>query len=1177
MKWFKLLFLTLTLTLFGCGGGDESSNTNTGTGDITPPTVQPVNGALKAMSMSLATPVRKANSAALTTLSLQPYVWSQDKKTLSLTDVKALSKDIACQVADIQTERLTFSLPANHSGACLYRYTVTDSSQQQASGIIRVVVSPNATGVRWGPLPVGNELDDINQSTTLGNTLTLDLSTDPAIAGEVTGMSHPLFSETTIVNGSGTATLTPEGQFSFQAIAPGSTEVMYYILDDQYTEDTSDDDVYIGRVLISVSGSTNTPPTADNGVLLTPIAPGSLVEIDVADFPDAADGTLIHDNDASLLHKEPLQLVHVMADGAFVALSAPDDVTNTKFKVQAPTLLGEGYHLSIVHYTIYDHNEDGVAQGNIRLLTGKNLSGITISPANDTSSGVSALSIPKGRRQGFVAIGTFDDGSQEDVTADVAWDSNTPSVASINPSGIAKGLSVGHTDISASITTLDGRPLSSNVIDLEVTDAELVNFWLTPARQSLPLGATGRITATGLYTDGTTASLSDVVSWSTTPAGIASIDTSLVGTTHPAADVHADSEGETSITATVDGMSSLNTAKVTVTAKAVTQVQLSIQDSSAAKIKMAVGQRKKLKAMAIYSDDTSIEVTEDPDTTWESGDDTIAAFTDPTGFPYRIEGMDEGDTTATATYDGVDSNIMPVIVSPAIVKSIQVTPPSLSMPKGERYDHLVATATMTDGTTSDITDDASWNSTNTSIATVSAGEVYGAKVGSAVITASYLNPGTSNPKVSNEVDVDITDAIVKEVYITTSPDPVELPEGASKQLHAKAKYSDDDTKDITDAAAWSTSTPAIASITSPCGVVTADDTAAGNSTTATVTYDGKSDSIGINVTDAIIESIEVTPADLTLPIATTQAYTAEATYTNGDTQDITTNPDTQWSVSDTTLATISGTGMLSTSPTNIGGPIKVRAKNNGVTGQTNLTVVDAILESIEVDKTSIELEIGDTEGITATGHYSNGSQANITTDPDTSWYVDNSSIATVASGQVTGVAPGNVVTRASQGAIYSDDVDITVKEPRHIIGIRWGSTSGMVFDGVSEGYTYSNKVYAIYSDSTEEALDPADVSVENTHTNVAASGYCMSGGDVSYDINYEGETDLYVVKFEAQSTAFKFTLNYSPFEPGATWWETKRATYEGFTADWSYTAYTSNTDMIYGGLCSNPGRYMPDW
>ncbi|WP_180897087.1 Ig-like domain-containing protein, partial [Vibrio parahaemolyticus] len=110
-----------------------------------------------------------------------------------------------------------------------------------------------------------------------------------------------------------------------------------------------------------------------------------------------------------------------------------------------------------------------------------------------------------------------------------------------------------------------------------------------------------------------------------------------------------------------------------------------------------------------------------------------------------------------------------------------MTPPSLSMPKGERYDHLVATATMTDGTTSDITDDATWDSTNTSIATVSAGEVYGANVGNAVITASYLNPGTSNAKVSNEVHVDVTDAIVKEVYITTSPDPVELPEGASKQ------------------------------------------------------------------------------------------------------------------------------------------------------------------------------------------------------------------------------------------------------------------------------------------------------------------------------------------------------------------------------------------------------------
>ncbi|MCD1416900.1 Ig-like domain-containing protein [Vibrio parahaemolyticus] len=1075
MKWFKLLLFTLTLTLFGCGGGDDNATSNSGNsggGDITPPIVQPVDGTLKAMSVSLATPVREANSAALTTLSLQPYVWSKDNKTLSLADVKALSDTSACQVANIQAERLSFSLPANHSGACLYRYTVTDQSQQ-ATGVIRLLISPNSTGVRFNPLPAGNELSDINQSLSLGDTLSLDLSTDPAIASEVTGMNHPQFSATTIVSGSGSATLTPEGQFSYQAIAPGATEVMYYILDDQYTENVQDDEVYIGRVLISVSGSTNTPPTADNGVLLTPIVPGSAIEIDVANFPDAPDGTLIHDSDASLLHKEPLQLVSVQAEGAFVALSAPDDVTNTKFNVQAPTFLGEGYHLTIVHYAIYDHNEDGVAQGNIRLLTGKALTAITIAPADDTSGGVSALSIPKGRRQGFVAIGTFDDGSQEYVTNDVIWDSGTPSVASINSSGGAKGLSVGHTNISANITTLDGRTLNSNKIDLEVTDAELVNFWLTPSRQSLPLGATGNITATGLYTDGSSTSLSDVVSWSTTPTGIASIDTSLVGTTHPAADVHADSEGEARIMATYKGMTSLNTAQVTVTEKIVKQVQLSIQDSSSSKIKMAVGQRKKLKAVAVYSDASTLNVTEDPNTIWESGDDTIAAFTNPTGFPYRIEGISEGETTATATYDGVNSNVMPVIVSPAKVKSIQVTPPSISIPKGERYDHLIATATMTDGSSTDITADATWDSTNTGVATVSTGEVYGANVGNTVITASYLNPGTSTPKVSNEVNVDVTDAVVKEVHITTTPDPVSIPAGASKLLEAEAVYSDGHTENITSTATWSTTAPAIASITSPGGLVTADGSS-GNTTTATASYEGHSDTIGLLITDAEITSIDVAPPNLSLPVSTTQQYTATATYTDGDTVDITSSADTAWSTTDASLATVSATGYVVTNSTNTGS-LKVQAKNGSLIGETGLNVVEAILESIEVDKTVIELEVGDTKGITATGHYSNGSQANITTDPDTSWYVDNSSIATVATGQVTGVAPGSVVTRASQGTIVSDDVDITVKAPPTLIEIEVPSRM--------RGYV--NKVCSfvvtrIYDDGSRDAVPISEMSSVST-------------------------------------------------------------------------------------------------
>ncbi|EJG1885674.1 Ig-like domain-containing protein, partial [Vibrio parahaemolyticus] len=1013
MKYFKLFFVLIALALAGCNGQDESQHGNViDGGDVTPPVVAPYDGTLKAMDLSLSAPLRK------TILSLKPYVWSKARKSLSLVDVKSLSK--GCAVTDQVPERLTFEAEPEKLGVCLFRYTVTDQ-KQQASATLRLVVSPNGTGARLMPLPVGNRLGDINKNASLGDVLSFDLSVEPEIATAMAGMTNPRFSEDTIIYGSGSVELTEAGRFTYQAIASGLTEVAYFILDDQNTIDNpSDDEVYAGRVLISVSGNDNAPPTADDGVLTTPLKPGEEVEIDVADFADATGGSLIGDSDT-----DPVQLVYVQSDGAFVELSKPNDVTNTKFKLQAPTTPGEGYKETIVHYAVYDHNEDGVAHGVISVTSGKRLTGITISPKGDGSSGVTSLSIAKGRRQGFVAVGTFDDGIQEDVTTDVTWTSSNPSVVTITATGVARGRAKGHTDISASITSMAGtseaNTLDSNAIDLAVTDAELVKFWLTPARQSLPLGATGDLTATGLYSDGTTASISDVVTWTVTPSRIASIDNTVVGTSHPAADVHADNKGDATITATFDGGSALNEAKVTVTDAEVDHVQLTVQNgegeaSSATQIEMAVGQEKKLRADAVYTDGSVVNVTEYPATIWESKNDTIADFTTP-ALPFRIEGLAVGETQATASYGGKISNPMPVIVSPARVKSIQVTPPSLAMHKGERYSHLIATATMTDGNTQDITADASWISTNTVAVTVArGGEVNAIQVGNSNVTATYTNPGTTAEKTSNEVKVKVGKAIVTEVHITTTPDPVEIPAGDSKQLEAEAVYSDGETKDITYDAAWSTDSPSIASIASSGGLVTVDSTASvGSTTKATAELDGVSDSIGIKVTGPEITRIDVTPSNLMLPISTTQQYTAMATYSDGSLSDITHEPDTNWSTSDSTLAMIDSDGMLA-STTKLG-EVRVKAENKGVLGQTILTVVPVVLESIDADPPSVTLLEGHTAKLTATGTYSDGATKDITDLVD--WTGHDTAIATVESkvgsnsGQVTGISDGTTDTTPS--------------------------------------------------------------------------------------------------------------------------------------------------------------------
>jgi hypothetical protein len=141
---------------------------------------------------------------------------------------------------------------------------------------------------------------------------------------------------------------------------------------------------------------------------------------------------------------------------------------------------------------------------------------ITVTPADPN--------IAKGSTGQFVATGTYSDGSVSDISGQVTWDSVTPTVADIDPNGLATGLTPGTSTITATFGDISGSTT------LTVTEAALQSLSITPINPSVAQGLTKQFTATGTYSDGTTQDITSQVTWSSGTTAVATIVSSGLAT-----------------------------------------------------------------------------------------------------------------------------------------------------------------------------------------------------------------------------------------------------------------------------------------------------------------------------------------------------------------------------------------------------------------------------------------------------------------------------------------------------------------------------------------------------------------------------------------------------------------------------------------------------------------------
>ena len=154
-----------------------------------------------------------------------------------------------------------------------------------------------------------------------------------------------------------------------------------------------------------------------------------------------------------------------------------------------------------------------VAQSITITVTSATLQSLSLS---DTESGSIALDTT----DQLTAVGVFDDGSSQDLSADVTWQSADSTTIVIDSTGLATAVAVGG---PIAITASFGNV--NQTINLTGTEAVLVAISVSDQEGGIiAAGTTDQLAAYGTFSDGTSQDLTNSVTWTTADANVVSVD-----------------------------------------------------------------------------------------------------------------------------------------------------------------------------------------------------------------------------------------------------------------------------------------------------------------------------------------------------------------------------------------------------------------------------------------------------------------------------------------------------------------------------------------------------------------------------------------------------------------------------------------------------------------------------
>lgn len=289
---------------------------------------------------------------------------------------------------------------------------------------------------------------------------------------------------------------------------------------------------------------------------------------------------------------------------------------------------------------------------------------------------------------------------------------------------------------------------------------------------------------------------------------------------------------------------------------------------------------------------------------------------------------------------------------------------------------------------------------------------------------------------------------------------------------------------------WSSDTESVASISST-GLIS---TISAGTTHITAAIGRFSTSAVFTVSDAMILSISLEPATVSINACTSETITATGVYDDGTSRDITDLSKLSWSTDDETLATVpevAASGATLASHASGAGTLTV-SHSDGVDTTASLSLLDT-LSSISLSPTALELQEGDSSVITATGNYSDTTSSDISQHSE--WKLrtpEQASFVTLdnsygSKGKLTATNAGIAIVTAECGGLSATtDATVTVTEVPTLSSVSFSTTADPLYlstDDTDEvlvlNATYSDgSIVDVSEDSTWEVITGDDDYIE---------------------------------------------------------------------------------------------------